>query len=109
MGATVLDAVHRSLFVLGSSSPFFLRLRKEGRAGAGFDGKIRKPMKAMKFGEGMQPGTVEWELNQRRIRAARREEDRQWAEIQAKRQGATKTVRDRLAAILRRLFAHIGR
>jgi hypothetical protein len=56
-----------------------------------FDGKIRKPMG---FGDGMQPGTVEWELNQRRIRDARREGDRQWAEIQAKRQGATKTLRE---------------
>jgi len=47
-----------------------------------FDGKIRKPMK---FGEGMQPGTVEWELNRRRLRAERHEDNRQWAEIQAKR------------------------
>jgi hypothetical protein len=74
-----------------------------------FDGKIRKPMKSMTFGQGMEPGTVEWEFNQRRIRAARGEEDRQWAEIQAKRQGATKTLRERLTAILRRLFSPTGR
>lgn len=31
--------------------------------------KVYKPTR---FGEGMQPGTVEWELNQRRLRAGRR-------------------------------------
>jgi hypothetical protein len=68
--------------------------------------KVYKPTR---FGEEMESGTVEWEWNQRRLRKERREDDRQWAEIQAKRQGATKAVGERLTAILRRLFALIGR
>jgi hypothetical protein len=51
----------------------------------------------------MQPGTVEWELNQRRLRAERREDDRQWAELQAKREAESKTLGGRLASILDRL------
>jgi hypothetical protein len=39
----------------------------------------------MRFGEGMQPGTVEWELNRRRQRKEQREEDKQWAQLQATR------------------------
>jgi hypothetical protein len=56
----------------------------------------------MRFGEGMQPGTVEWELNQRRRRAQQREDDRHWAEIQATREAEGKDLRTRLAAFLDR-------
>jgi hypothetical protein len=38
-----------------------------------------KAYKSTRFGVGMQPGNVEWELNPLRLRAERREEDRQWA------------------------------
>lgn len=40
-----------------------------------FDGRVRRPMK---FGEGMQPGTVEWE----RLQSQRREEARRSREMQ---------------------------
>jgi hypothetical protein len=43
-----------------------------------FRGKVYKPTK---FGEGLQPGTVEWELNRRRQRA----EERELQEIQKSR------------------------
>jgi hypothetical protein len=36
----------------------------------------------MRFGEEVQPGTVEWELSQCRLRAKQHEDDREWAEIQ---------------------------
>ena len=41
--------------------------------------------KPTKFAKGMQPGTVESELNRRRLRKERREDDRQRAKIQATR------------------------
>jgi hypothetical protein len=41
----------------------------------------RRVFKPTRFGEGIQPGTVEWELNQRRLRKERREDDRQWGKI----------------------------
>src|ERR1039457_4863581 len=56
----------------------------------GYDNRMDKPkpkrgaQKPMRFGEGMKPGTVEWDLNQRRLRAERREDDRQWTALQAK-------------------------
>ena len=50
----------------------------------------------------MQRGTVEWELNQRRLRAEQREEDREWAEIQAKHEAESKSFGDRLGSILDR-------
>ena len=56
----------------------------------------------MRFGEGTQPGTVEWELNRRRLRAEQREDDRQWAELQAKRAAESNTLSGRLAALLDR-------
>jgi hypothetical protein len=38
-----------------------------------------KAYKTTRFGVGMQPGTVEWELNPRRLRAERHDENRQQA------------------------------
>jgi hypothetical protein len=40
-----------------------------------------KVFKPTRFGEGIRPGTVELELNQRRLRKERREDDHQWGEI----------------------------
>ena len=45
----------------------------------------RRVYKPMKFGEGVQPGTVEWELNQRRFRKEQREDEKAWAQIEAGR------------------------
>jgi hypothetical protein len=42
--------------------------------------KVYRPMK---FGEGMQPGTAEWELNRRRARKEEREADLHLAELEA--------------------------
>lgn len=36
----------------------------------------------MKFGEGMQPGTVEWELNKHRQCKEQRENEKQWAQLE---------------------------
>jgi hypothetical protein len=33
----------------------------------------------------MQPGTVEWEMNRRKLLKERREEDMEWAKLQATR------------------------
>jgi hypothetical protein len=35
--------------------------------------------------EGMQPGTVEWELNERRQRNEQRKDEKQWAQLEATR------------------------
>jgi len=48
----------------------------------------------------MQPGTVEAEMIRRRRRKEQREDDRLWAELQARREAERKTLRARLAAIL---------
>jgi hypothetical protein len=40
-----------------------------------FNGKVYKPIK---FGEGLQPGTVEWEMIQAQERAAERKAERDW-------------------------------
>jgi len=45
-----------------------------------------------RFGEGMQSGTVYSDGNQRRLRKERRDEDCQWAELQAKREAESKTL-----------------
>jgi hypothetical protein len=50
---------------------------------ARFNGKVAKPMK---FGEGMQPGTVEWELKRRREQAQNRREDKAFKKILAERE-----------------------
>jgi hypothetical protein len=42
--------------------------------------------KPMRFGEGVQSGTVESELNKRRLRKEKREDDLLWAEMEAKRE-----------------------
>lgn len=63
----------------------------------------RRVYKPMRFGEGMQPGTVEWEANQRRLRAERRNEERQWVLLQAKHEAENKTLRGRFASILDRI------
>jgi hypothetical protein len=44
--------------------------------------KVYKPTK---FGEGMQPGTAEWEQNRRKLLKEQRAEDRAWAKMQATR------------------------
>jgi hypothetical protein len=46
----------------------------------------RRVYKPMHFGEGVQPGTVEWELNRRRARKEQQEDDLLWAEMEPKRQ-----------------------
>jgi hypothetical protein len=51
----------------------------------------------------MQPGTVESELNQRMLRKERCDEDRQWADIQAKHEAESKTLGGRLVSILDRI------
>lgn len=47
----------------------------------------RRVYKPIRFGERMQPGTVEWELNRRRERKEEREAERYMAEMQAARHG----------------------
>jgi hypothetical protein len=45
----------------------------------------RRVYKPMKFGEGMQPGTAEWELNRRRDRNEEREAKLHLADLEATR------------------------
>lgn len=45
-----------------------------------FNGKVYRPTK---FGEGMQPGTVEWELARRRAAAEKRADTIAWKKMQA--------------------------
>lgn len=47
-----------------------------------FRGKVYK---SAKFGEGMQPGTVEWELNRRKMRAEERAAEKWFKERQEER------------------------
>jgi hypothetical protein len=63
-----------------------------------FKGKVHKPTK---FGEGMQPGTVDWEMNQRRHRAEERQAEREWAKREPE------PLRE--PRLLDSLFAWIGR
>jgi hypothetical protein len=56
---------------------------------AKWDGKLHKPMK---FGEGVQPGTVEWERQKRQRRAAMAH----WREV--KRQSPPEPTREALIA-----------
>lgn len=58
--------------------PYIVRLSRPVK----FNGKA---CKLMKFGEGIQPGIVEWELNQRKLRKGQREDEKQWARLQATR------------------------
>lgn len=51
----------------------------------------------------MQPCTFEGELNQRWFRAEQREDDRQWAALQEKREPDSETFSERFAALLNRL------
>ena len=62
----------------------------------------------MRFGEGVQPGTVEWELNKRRVRKEQREDDRLWAEMDAKRERERESP-SRLARMLARILSPISR
>lgn len=66
-----------------------------------FNGKVYKPVR---FGEGIQEGTVEWEINRRNIRKQEREEDRRWAEIQAAREPERESIRARIWKLLCRMF-----
>jgi hypothetical protein len=69
---------------------------------AKFDGRLRK---LMKFGEGMQPGTVEWELNKHRQCKEQRENEKQWAQLQAtraERERDPRSLRDWIVGIFRR-------
>jgi hypothetical protein len=74
-----------------------LRLNHEPATDRRFE--VYKPARS---GEGMQPDTVQSELNQRRLRKERRDEDRQRADLQAKREAESKTPSGRLTAILDR-------
>ena len=39
----------------------------------------RRVYKPIKFGESMQTGAVEWELNRRRLLKEQREDEKQWS------------------------------
>jgi hypothetical protein len=60
-----------------------------------------KQYKPMKFGEGMQPGTVEWELNRRRLRKEQREDEKLWAKTQETRREQERDPRSLWEWILR--------
>jgi urease accessory protein UreF len=49
---------------------------------ARFNGKVHR---AMKIGEDMRLGTVEWELNHHKLLKEQREEVKQWAHLQTTR------------------------
>jgi hypothetical protein len=66
----------------------------------------RRVYKPMRFGEGMQPGTVEWELNKRRLSKEQREDNRQWAEMEAMRERETHSPQ---AGVLARILSPISR
>jgi hypothetical protein len=68
----------------------------------------RRVFKPMRFGEGMQPGTVEWELNKLRLRKEEREDDRQWAEMEAKRERETPSAWVRLRHAILSPIVRIG-
>ena len=57
----------------------------------------------MRFGEGMQPGTVEAEMLKRRIRKERKEDERLWVEIEARRQAEERSIRGRMADFVERI------
>ena len=67
----------------------------------------RRAYKPARFGEGMQPGTVEWELNRRRERKEEREAVRSMAEMEAtraEREREPRSVWGHIARIFRRYW-----
>ena len=65
--------------------------------------------KPMRFGEGMLPGTVDWERNKRLLREEEREEERQWAAIQATRNPESETLVARIGSALDRIGVYFAR
>jgi hypothetical protein len=64
--------------------------------------RVYKPMRA---GEGVQPGTVEWELNRRRDRKEEREAVRRLAELKAEREEwETPSIWQSVLSIFRRFW-----
>jgi hypothetical protein len=67
-----------------------------------FNGKVYRPAK---FNEGLQLGTVEWELMQRQIRAQNRRDDKQWEAMQAARAAEPKPMREHLFEVWDSLYS----
>lgn len=53
--------------------PGITETRRKGQLFSGIMGK--RVYRPAKFGEGMKPGTVEWELTRRRVQRQRRQDD----------------------------------
>ena len=56
----------------------------------------------MKFGEGMQPGTVEWEMNRRKFQKEKRKDEKEWAKLQATREREARSTWQRFLDLFKR-------